>query len=91
MKLTVIIKKNSKFKKEYAMRDKTLTKHHRKCKSLGGSDQESNISIVPHDMHVAFHKLFGNATAGQIARMLNNIWIDPGVKLVVVKKRLSND
>ena len=69
------------------MRDKTLTKHHRLPKSLGGSDAQRNISMVPEDMHVAYHKLFLNGNAGTVARILNAIWIDPDVKLIVVRRK----
>lgn len=69
------------------MRDKTLTKHHRLPKSLNGKDKGNNISIVPNDLHVAYHKLFKNENAGGVARILNAVWIDPNVKLIVVRRK----
>lgn len=62
-----------------------LTRHHRKPKSHNGSDDESNISIVPEKKHQYFHGLFGTDSVHQIAKKLNEIWIDPAYKLLVIK------
>lgn len=61
-----------------------LTKHHRKCKSKGGLGTPNNISYVPDKLHIAYHKVFGNCTPHQIANILNEHWIDPAFKIIVV-------
>jgi hypothetical protein len=62
-----------------------LTRHHRKPRSLNGSDDSSNISLVPKKKHVAYHVLFGTKTPKEIAECLTKIWIDPMYKLIAVK------
>jgi len=61
-------------------------RHHRKCKSNGGDYSKRNISRVKMDEHQAFHKLFLNNDTYGIARILNETWIDPDYKLVVIRK-----
>ena len=68
------------------MRDKSMTKHHRVPRSRFGSDDPSNIAMVPQNLHVAYHQLFGVGDASYVAYILNTYWIDPKVKLVVKKK-----
>jgi hypothetical protein len=87
MKVSVTIKKGSRsFKRKEPEMDK-MTRHHRRCRSNGGSNDDSNISIVPERLHIAYHQLFKNLTAGGIAHLLNEVWIDKEVKLVVVKRK----
>lgn len=61
-------------------------RHHRKCKSNGGTYAKRNISKVKMDEHQAFHKLFSNCDTYGIARILNEIWIDPDFELIVRRK-----
>lgn len=63
-----------------------IDKHHRLPRSRGGSNRNSNISLVRKDLHVAYHKLFGNATPDEIVEILNRVWIDPAYKLVAVRR-----
>jgi len=63
------------------MGKKTITKHHRKPTSIGGSDQERNISFVEEQKHRAWHLLFSNMTAAEIAREINKTWLDPDYEL----------
>lgn len=63
-----------------------IDKHHRLPRSKGGSNSNSNISLVRKDLHVAYHKLFGNATPDEVADILNKVWIDPAYKLVAVRR-----
>jgi hypothetical protein len=51
--------------------------HHRRMRSHGGDDSPENISIVNCVQHRAFHILFKNMTPYEIARLLNDVWIDP--------------
>lgn len=63
-----------------------IDKHHRLPRSRGGSNRNSNISLVRKDLHVAYHRLFGNATPDEIVEILNRVWIDPAYKLVAVRR-----
>jgi len=63
-----------------------LTVHHRLCKSNGGGDEESNLSYVPHHLHVSFHNLFSNHSVHGIALILNEKWIEKKYKLIVVER-----
>jgi hypothetical protein len=63
-----------------------LSRHHRKMRCHGGSDDPSNISTVPAYRHEAFHILFNSRTTEEIAKYLNSVWIDPEDELVVVKR-----
>ena len=60
--------------------------HHRLCKSNGGSDELQNISMVTAIQHQAFHTLFQNYPPEKIANILNETWIEIGVKFVVRKR-----
>lgn len=56
---------------------KTLTRHHRKCKSRHGTGKPHNISLVEDRHHKAYHLLFSNMDPYQVAQVLNTVWIDP--------------
>ncbi len=58
--------------------------HHRRPKSIGGTDAPSNISFVPAKLHKCWHTLFGNMNAFQIKDELNQ-WFAPKRKRVVCK------
>lgn len=60
--------------------------HHRKCRSHGGSDELSNISIVDETQHKAWHRLFKNMRPQQIADKINGIYLDPEFKFVVERR-----
>jgi len=62
-----------------------IDRHHRLPRSRGGGNQHSNISLVLVKHHRAFHLLFGNATAEEVAEELNRRWIDPRKKLIVIE------
>lgn len=62
-------------------------RHHRKSKGSGGSNEPRNISVVPRNKHIAFHLLFGAGNPHEIARLLNQIWIDPDYRFVVIEKK----
>lgn len=63
-----------------------LQRHHRKCKSNGGTYARRNISKVKPTQHQAFHTLFANADTYRIAEILNETWIDTEYFLVVRKR-----
>ncbi len=61
-------------------------KHHRLPKSRGGTNEPRNISRVRVKYHRAYHLLFGNMNAQEIARVLTDFWIDPDYYLVAVPR-----
>lgn len=62
-------------------------KHHRLPRSRGGKNNHENISVVPRDLHIAWHKLVGNMTAQEAAKMLSDTWIDPDYYLIAVPRK----
>lgn len=60
-----------------------VNRHHRKPKSRGGDNSVGNISRVEVNKHRAWHTLFENMTAQEIANEINRTWIDPEYFLVV--------
>ena len=52
------------------------TKHHRKPRSIGGTDCTKNISIVPKQHHRAWHHLFSNLSATEIAVRMGKLFPD---------------
>lgn len=67
--------------------DIVTSRHHRKMRTNGGTNDPKNMSVVPHNKHVAFHILFGDKTTQQIADVLNEIWIDPDFELIVKPRK----
>lgn len=65
-------------------RKRHLNKHHRKPTSIGGTNEERNISEVGKTQHEAWHKLFHNHTAAIICHIINSQWLDPDYKFVCV-------
>ena len=63
-----------------------MTNHHRKPLSKGGRSEARNISNVNGKLHRAWHLLFANKTPYEIARIINEIWLDPDFCLVVERK-----
>jgi len=57
--------------------------HHRRPRSLGGSNDAYNISYVVGKSHRKWHFLFGNLNPTQICEKINNFyWKPEGVRLV---------
>lgn len=87
------MKKNRSLK-ELRRKAKLITKqtgvqhnvHHRRPISRSGTDDESNISIVPTKVHDAFHVIFQNHSPEGIAKILSERWIDPEWELIARKK-----
>jgi hypothetical protein len=57
-------------------------KHHRRPRSLKGSDDPSNISFVPPELHKEWHIMFGNMNAIQICQVINNYSWKPEDKIL---------
>lgn len=64
------------------------SRHHRRPRSLGGSDHEHNISLVPKHLHSAWHTLFANHTPETIAAIISERWLDPAFVMVATRKEL---
>ncbi len=57
--------------------------HHRRPRSLKGSSDQANISLVRPDSHKIWHQLFGNLNAEQIANKINSSLVKPkGVTVI---------
>jgi hypothetical protein len=66
-------------------------RHHRKPSSIGGKNDNNNISIVNQKQHRAWHILFRNKTAPEIAALINEFWIDPDYVIVVINVKEAED
>lgn len=67
------------------------TLHHRQPKSKGGGDftkgGRKNTVLVQRQFHQAWHLLFGNREAVEIAEIINNEYLDPDYEFVCRKKQ----
>lgn len=62
------------------------TVHYRKPVSTGGTNDPENLSYVKDKHHQAYHLLFANYNPYQVAKILNDKWIDPNYQLIVIEK-----
>ena len=60
--------------------------HHRLCRSNNGGDEPANISMVTAIQHQAWHVLFQNYPPEKIANIINEVWIENSVKMVVRRR-----
>jgi hypothetical protein len=63
-----------------------VTEHHRRPRSRGGTNDQSNISLVTDTQHRAWHTLFGNLEPEQVVERINNIWLDPSYRISLTKQ-----
>lgn len=61
-----------------------LNTHHRLPTSIGGGNEESNISMLPAHQHDAWHSIVSNHTASTICFLINDKFLDPNYKLICV-------
>lgn len=54
-----------------------MERHHRLPRSRGGRSAPENLIILSEPVHRAWHYLFGNANAQEVARMISDVFIDP--------------
>jgi hypothetical protein len=59
--------------------------HHRKPTSIGGTNEDRNLSSVRKSHHEHWHGIFGNKTAQQICDYINDVWLDPDYKFKLTK------
>lgn len=60
--------------------------HHRKPTSIGGANDDRNVSHVSVNKHRAWHTLFKNMTAQEIAKTINDTWLDQDYIFVVERR-----
>ena len=63
-----------------------MTKHHRIPKSKTPDKRGGAIVSVPSNKHEAYHLLFDNKNPDEIAKILNDTWIDPNWVMIAIKK-----
>lgn len=61
---------------------KEYDRHHRLPRSRGGKNDKRNISFVPRVKHIAWHTLFENLSAQEIANIINDCWLDPKYQFI---------
>jgi len=64
-----------------------LHRHHRRPRSIGGSNEDFNISLVNRDQHVAWHQLFRNYEPKVIASMISAVWLDPDFYFIALPRK----
>ena len=64
-----------------------LSRHHRRPKSLHGSNDPQNISVVPRNLHESWHTLFGDKNPYEIADICNTVWLDPCYYFLVRRRK----
>jgi hypothetical protein len=67
------------------MQKKCCSLHHRKPRSIGGKNDPRNVILLPHVKHEAWHLLFANHTAEQIAEEINRLYLDPAFRFIAVQ------
>ena len=81
---------SKQFKRALAYKE-ALSRHHRKPRSLGGGNEDRNISLLPRVKHAAWHTLFQNWDAYRIAEEVNEMYLDPAYKMVVIPASMAID
>jgi len=57
--------------------DQILTgEHHRRPRSIGGTESPGNVSLIVRKIHRNWHILVGNMNASQICNLLNHLDLD---------------
>lgn len=67
-----------------------MERHHRLPRSRGGhhttKGKRDNVTLVERELHRAWHLLFGNMEAPEVAAMITDTWCDPDYYLVAVPR-----
>ena len=66
-------------------REATST-HHRKPRSIGGTNENRNLIELRRGKHASWHNLFQNWSVERIAYEINLRYLDPDYELLVKKK-----
>jgi len=64
----------------------TTNRHHRRPKAHGGNSSKRNMVRVPVKKHQAWHLLFGVENPTEIARIINDTWLDPRWELIAKRR-----
>ena len=75
-------------------RQRHMDWHHRKPVSIGppnccGKTDARNMSHVPVSKHRAWHTLFNNSSAPDIAAIITETWLDPDYYMVAIPRYKS--
>jgi hypothetical protein len=65
------------------------SRHHRKPRSRGGSNQSWNISVVSQKHHDAWHEMFSNLDPFQICEQINRRWLDSDYEFICRRKEAA--
>ena len=68
-----------------------ITKHHRLPRHKGGTNTPENISMLPENLHRAWHVLFKTYDAIKIAEVINKFYLDPAYTMVAHLKKKKKD
>lgn len=66
----------------------SLTDHHRRPQSLGGTRSKRNIIRIKENLHRSWHTLFQALPPEEIAKVINAIYLDPDWKFIAVKRKM---
>jgi len=68
---------------------KPMERHHRLPRSRGGTNNhpKHNIVLVSRVLHRAWHSLFANMTAPEVASAITDCWISPDYYLVAIPRK----
>jgi hypothetical protein len=69
--------------KSYWEKGVATSTHHRKPSSIGGSDETENKIELPNKEHRAWHNLFKNMPAWEIADKINRYFLDLDFEFVL--------
>ena len=69
-------------KADIVLSETTITEHHRRPRSLGGTNLPSNISKISNEVHKAWTIITGNMNPEQICNFINLHFKPKGVTLV---------
>jgi hypothetical protein len=64
--------------------------HHRRSRHQKGTNDPENLVKVLKTHHVAFHTLFWTGEPHQVAKILNETYIDPAYELIVVPRKKAD-
>ena len=63
------------------------TWHHKRPRSLFGTNEPNNLIYIKATHHTAWHTLFKNFGPHRIAKLINKLYLDPDYEFVVVERR----
>jgi len=64
--------------------------HHKKARSNGGTNDDSNMIVVQKSKHQSFHHLFYDGSPQKVVSIINK-WIDPDFEVILVKRKQEEE